>query len=341
VLSICGILAGADDWVSIATFARERKDWFKRFLKLENGIPSHDVFSSVFSKISTEKFHECFVSWVRTVSCLLPGEVVPIDGKTLRRSHDERNNLKAAHVVSAWANDNKMVLGQVKTEEKSNEITAIPKLLKMLELKGALVTIDAMGCQKQIISDIIGKEADYLIAVKENQPKLYSEIIDLFEHSDKNGYKNIKFDFSEKKGHEHGRKEERRCWVIYNPKLSMSKDWKGLKSIVMIESTRIIKGKESLEYRYYICSSERNAEYILQSTRAHWSIENSLHWVLDISFREDECRVRKGNGAANLAMLRHIALNLLKNDKTKLGIKNKRLKAGWSSSYLENLLAGI
>lgn len=234
-----------------------------------------------------------------------------------------------------------MVLGQVKTEEKSNEITAIPKLLEMLELKGCLVTIDAMGCQTKIVSQIIDEEADYLIAVKDNQPKLYSEIVEKFIECDESKYSNVSFDYSETSGYEHGRNEGRRCWVIYDVKLSMSKKWKGLHSIVMIESTRIINGKESIEYRYYISSSAKDAIYILNSTRGHWGIENSLHWVLDIAFREDECRLRKGNGAANFSMLRHIAINLLKKNKTKLGIKNKRLKAGWDESFMEELLSGL
>ena len=343
VISICAVIAGADDCVSIAAYGRCKIKWFSRFLKLENGIPSHDVFNRVISTINTEKFQECFISWVSSICTVLPGEVVAIDGKSLRRSHDKNRELKATHIVSAWANSNKMVLGQIKTEEKSNEITAIPKLLDMLELSGCLVTIDAMGCQKNIVKTIVENDADYLIAVKDNQPKLYEEIKDRFASCDLEKPLELdkKIDFSETQENGHGRKEKRRCWVINDCELSMSEEWKKLNAIVMIESTRIINGVVGIDHRYFITSSNRGAKYILKSTREHWGIENSLHWVLDIAFREDECRIRKGNGAANFSMLRHISTNLLKKNKLKLGIKNKRLKAGWDDAYMAELLLGL
>ncbi len=341
VIMICAIIGGADDCVAIARYGVAKKHWFDSFLDLENGIPSHDVFNNVLRKMCVEEFQKCFVSWVKSISLLIPGEVVPIDGKTIRRSHDDKNDLKAAHIVSAWACENRMVLGQVKTEEKSNEITAIPKLLEMLELNGCLVTIDAMGCQKKIVEKIVEKDADYLIAVKDNQPKLFSEIKEIFSFFDEKEYQDIDSDYSESSGYSHGRDETRKCRVIYAPNLSMKDEWQNLSSIVRIESTRIIKGKISCEYRYYITSSCRDADYLLNSTRKHWAIENSLHWVLDVGFREDDSRFRSGNGAANFSILRHIATNLLKKNKDKLGMKNKRLRAGWDDAYMEELLLGL
>lgn len=341
IISISAILSGADNWTAVSEFGVQKFDWLSSFLNLKNGIPSHDVFSSIFSKISTKTFSECFVSWTSSICHLLPGEVVAIDGKTLRRSHDKSAKLKAAHVVSAWANENRMVLGQVKTSEKSNEITAIPELLQMLELKGCLVTIDAMGCQKKIVAAIIDKEADYLIAVKDNQPKLYTEIRGAFKANNSNEYIDVECDYADHIDDGHGRVAERRCWVIKKYISERTKEWKGLSSIVMIESTRSVDGKTTIEYRYYITSSSQDAKKILHSTREHWGVENSLHWVLDIAFREDEKRIRKGSGAANFSILRHIALNLLRKDSSKLGIPNKMLKAGWSDTYREKLLSGL
>lgn len=341
VISISAIISGADNWVAVVEFGKQKFEWLSTFLSLENGIPSHDVFSSVFSMISTNQFQECFVSWVNSICDLFPGEVVAIDGKTLRRSHDKSLGLKAAHIVSAWANKNKMVLGQVKTSEKSNEITAIPELLNMLQLEGCLVTIDAMGCQKKIVESIITKGADYLIAVKDNQPKLFTEIKSAFKSGDSTEYVGVDCDFSESIDDGHGRVAERRCWVLRNYSSERTIEWDSLVSIVMIESTRIVDEITTIDYRYYITSTTREAKYILEATQEHWGIENSLHWVLDIAFREDEKRNRKGNGAANFSILRHIATNLLKKDKSKLGIANKMLKAAWSDTYREKLLSGL
>lgn len=342
IIAICAIICGADGWVAVETFGKAKEDWFRGFLELPNGIPSHDVFTKVFRKLASREFEVCFMSWTESISELFDGEVVAVDGKTLRRSHD--GSKKAIHMVSAWASTNSIVLGQIKTEEKSNEITAIPELLKSLELKGCLVTIDAMGCQKKIAATIIEKEADYLLAVKDNQPILHQAVQDYFTQANEIDFEGYNIDFAETYDERHGRIESRRCWVGYDvlPHIDGSQNWEGLKTIVMVESERTVKEETTIEYRYYISSAEDTAEKLLGGSREHWGIETSLHWRLDIAFREDESRIRKGNGAENFAILRHIALNLLnKEDTAKIGMKNKRLKAGWDASYLEKVLAGL
>ena len=339
VIALCGMLSAADDWVSIAEYGEAKKDWFAQFLSLPNGIPSHDTFNRVFSKLDPEKFMDCFLKWVTSIRSVMSKEVIAVDGKTLRRSHDG-DHKAAIHMVSAWATESNLVLGQVKTAEKSNEITAIPELLEALDLNNSLVTIDAMGCQKNIAEAIVDREGDYLLAVKDNQPKLKEAIAASLSHRKPEMYVNTLIDFHEEAEKNRNRKEIRRCWTTTSlSRLDMVEDWKGLSQIGLVESERTLNGEASIERRYYICSATLSAQELLQSSRNHWGIENKLHWVLDMAFREDECRVRKGYGAENLARLRHIAFNLLKQDKTaKIGIKNKRLKSGWDMDYLLHLL---
>ena len=341
VLAICGILGGADDWVGIEAFGKEKYQWFKRFLSLPNGIPSHDTFGRVFSLLSPDEFQACFTRWIHAVAIKTQGQVVPIDGKTLRRSHDRRHGQSAIHMVSAWASENRLVLGQLKTEAKSNEITAIPELLQVLDISGCIITIDAMGCQKNIAEMIIKKEADYVLALKANQENLFKEVTAAFAKAESQNFQDPAIDYYETITKDHGRLEIRRYWVMTN--LSEFKHiaaWKNLRLIGMVESERTVRGKTKIERRYYISSLEKNASLFAKAVRLHWGIENSVHWVLDMAFREDESRVRKGHGPENLAILRHIALNLLRDDSTPLGIKNKRLKAGWNTDYLTHLLGG-
>ena len=334
-IAICAVICGAEGWADVELFGRSKYDWLKRFLKLPNGIPSHDTFGRVFSLIDPAQFQRCFVDWVKGISELTQGEVIAIDGKTLRGSYDRSRSRSAIHMASAWAQKNSLVLRQVKVADRSNEITAIPRLLSMLEVSGCIVTIDAMGCQKEIASKIIKSGADYVLSVKKNQPQLYEDIAETFA----DGLENISHDFSETVDKGHGRMEIRKCWAIsetdYLDYVNEDSRWKSLSSIAMVESERRVDGETTIESRFYISSLPNDAERLLAATRGHWSIENSLHWVLDISFREDESRVREGSAPENLAVIRHMALNLLKQDRTvKASIKGKRKRAGWDNDFL-------
>lgn len=343
VIAICGTICGANAWTAIEKYGRAKEEWLRTFLELPNGIPSHDVFSNVFMKIDADQFEKCFISWVSDILTLFPGGVIAIDGKTIRRSHDRGNDKNPIHIVSAWSANNELVLGQVKTEEKSNEITAIPMLLEMLTIKDSLVTIDAMGCQKKITETIIEKNGGYLIAVKENQPSLYSAIEVAFFDGKETPLKEAFTEIAEQENKGHGRIEKRRCWICQDiSKLNLDvSGWNSLQTAVVIESTRTSGEKTSVEYRYYISSARKSAEYFLASVRDHWQVE-SMHWCLDMSFREDESRVRKEDGPENLSVLRKIALNLLKKEKTlKVGIETKRLNAGWDEKYLLKVLGGM
>ena len=343
VIAILGVLCGADGWVQVAQFGRAKRSWLNTFLDLPHGIPSHDTFGKVFALIRPEAFEECFKAWAAAVSKEIHG-VLAIDGKTLRRSFDTAVGKSALHMVSAWAADNGAVFGQLATEEKSNEITAIPKLLSLLDIKGLIVTIDAMGCQKQIAKQIVEQGGDYVLAVKDNQPTLRRDIEELFEWAlrrDFVGLPSAKTEHTEKG---HGRIETRRLWMTTELGLIQGRAaWHGLRCVAMIESCRTIAEKTTTERRYYISSLDtRNGQELARACRAHWGVENGLHWSLDVAFREDECRVRKGHGAENLSRLRRIGLTLLKQETTeKVGIKTKRLRAGWDHDYLLQILGGI
>lgn len=342
IIAICGTICGADGWTEIEEYGKAKFKWLKTFLLLPNGIPSHDTFGRVFSLLDPEQFQECFLGWVQSVVTLTKGEVVAIDGKTLRKSFDKASEKAAIHMVSAWANTNRMVLGQVKVDDKSNEITAIPKLLKLLDISGSIITIDAMGCQKKIATVIKENGADYVLALKENQPNLYENVSVFFDKAIKNGFGDIQYDYHETKDKGHGRIERRCYWKVSDITWVKHKEnWDGLNSIGMVESHRCIGDKESVERRYYINSIKNDVKQFAHAVRSHWGIENSVHWVLDIAFREDESRVRKDNSPQNLAMLRHIALNLIKQEKSiRYGIKKKRLKSGWDNDYLLKVLFG-
>lgn len=344
VIAICAILCGANDWVGIATFGTSRLAWFRTFLELANGIPSHDTFGRVFARLDPEAFAQAFLNWTQAIRDVLQAEVIAIDGKTLRRSHDKGLGKGAIDMVSAWATANHLVLGQRKTAEKSNEITAIPELLRVLDVAGCIVTIDAMGCQTKIVETIVERGGDYIIAVKANQPRLYDDLQTMFRDAHATQFRDIAHDFHQTVEKDHGRIETRRCWTIAEPRyltyLNTPQVWKHLRTVVMVEAERQLGATSTLETRYFIASLENNAPLALSAVREHWGIENQVHWVLDIAFREDDSRVRKEHGPENFAVLRHIALNLLKQDTaTKLGTQNKRLKAAWDQDYLLALLA--
>lgn len=338
---VCGVISGAEGWNDIALFARCKKQWLQSILELPGGIPSHDTIERVFRRMNPLEFQHCFLEWVREIDTVTRGEIVAIDGKTLRGSKDGGNS--AIHLVSAWANANGMVLGQIKTNQKSNEITAIPELLKLLEVKGCIITIDAMGCQKEIAKRIIGKEADYVLALKENQSNLYQEVKLFFEDCLKNGFQDVEYDFYQNKDKGHGRIEIRKYWITSQVDwLSQKGSWEKLTSIGMVESQRIIGEEKSLERRYYISSLEGKAIQFARAVRGHWGIENRLHWTLDVLFREDDIRIRRDYGPENMAVIRHVALNLMKRDTRdpRLTMRNKKKLAEWDLEYVKDLIFG-
>jgi predicted transposase YbfD/YdcC len=342
VIAICAVICGADDWVAVAGFGRAKFEWFSSFLELPHGIPSHDTFDRIFSMIDPIEFQKRFVAWMQSVARISEGEIVPIDGKTLRRSHDSASNKTAIHMVSAWANGSRLVLGQVKTEEKSNEITAIPELLGALDIHGCIVTIDAMGCQKKIAAQIIEQEADYVLGLKGNQGLLLDAVEETFSSATSEELNGSDFDVHQTEEDGHGRHEVRTYFTsTLLDRLPNPEDWEGLQTLGVVISEVTTKGKTTMDCRYYIASTENDAQLFAHAVRSHWGIENSCHWVLDVAFREDESRVRKGHGSENLALLRHIALNLIREEKTaKVGVKNKRLKAGWDNRYLAKVVFG-
>lgn len=340
IITICAVICGADDWTEVVDYAKAKKDWLKKFLALPHGIPSHDTFGRVFSLLRPEEFEKCFVSWIHTVFKLTGAQTVAIDGKTLRRSYDRSSNKAAIHMVGAWAARNGIALGQLKTEDKSNEITAIPELLKLLDLKGCIVTIDAMGCQKDIAQRIADQGADYVLALKGNQGTLHKDVELFFEDAQQCNFKDVPHNSFETTDGDHGRVEVRRYVTVSD--LGWLEDrakWKNLNLIGMVQSERHIGEKITRETRYFISSLPNDAKRFAEAVRDHWRIENQLHWVLDIAFREDESRVRDRNAATNLAILRRLALSLCKQEKTaKVGIKVKRKRAGWNNDYLLTLL---
>jgi predicted transposase YbfD/YdcC len=344
-IALCAVIAGAEGWTDIEMFGRQKQEWLSRFLDLKNGIPSHDTFGRVFARLDPEQFRQSFLSWVQAVFNVTDGQVIAVDGKELRRSHDKGLGKRAIRMISAWATANRLVLGQQKVGNRSSEITAIPKLLKLLDINGCIITIDAIGTQTKIAKQIIDQGADYVLPVKENQANLLEDMTLFFQLAAQDGFTKAGHTYDRTVDNNHGRMEIRECWAIDGAEnldfLRGAANWPGLQTIAMIRSERRLNQKTSVEVRYFITSLANDARQILAAKRAHWGIENSLHWVLDVAFREDDSRVRQGNADQNLAILRHMALNLLKQERTaKGGIKAKRLQAGWNESYLVKVLSG-
>jgi predicted transposase YbfD/YdcC len=346
VIAICAVICGADSWEDIEDFGRSKEDWLRSILKLSNGIPSHDTFRRVFGLIDAEAFQHSFVSWVQTVTQLIGGQVIAIDGKKPRGSQDRGIGKGAIDMVSAWASENQVVLGQVKVDDKSNEIKAIPELLRMLAINGCIVTVDSMGCQVEIAQTCVDQEADYVLALKENQPRLYEDVTRLFEDLEISQMTAYPYGYAESFDNTHGRGEKRQCWTIANQEvvqqLRGANRWPKLSCVVRVRREYLDGQEKKRQDRYFLSSLPGEAQQLLSAVRSHWSVENNLHWVLDIAFREDDCRVRKDNGPQNFTVLRHIALNLLKQEKTsRRSIKGKRLQAAWNNDYLEKVLVGL
>ncbi len=345
VIAICAVICGAETWVDIENFGKARLEWFRKFLKLPHGIASHDTFGRVFGLLNAETFEACFFDWVQAVNQVIGGQLIAIDGKELRRSLDGFLGKKAIHLVSAWANENRLILTQQKVDSKTNEITAIPELLAALELAGCVVTIDAMGCQKDIAEQIVDQQADYILAVKENHEHLYEDIEHLFglylQEPDPRQYV---ADYAKTVNKGHGRIDIRECWTLsatfHQSSIRNVGEWKNLNSLVCIRRERRLKEKTEVKLRYYIASLPPKADVLLRDIRGHWGIENSVHWILDVAFNEDQSRVRKDHAPENLAIIRRIALNLLRKEKTaKGGTQAKRLQCAWDENYLLKVLA--
>jgi len=350
VIAVCCLLCGGEHFNHMAQFGRAKLDWFKTFLKLPNGIPSHDTFNRLFSALEPQQFLDCFQQWTQSLRQEMAREIVAVDGKALRRAVNQGQEL--AYIVSAWARENGLVLGQWKVADKSNEITAVPKLLRVLELSGCIVTVDAMGCQKKIAREIIEADADYVMALKGNHEVVHEEVKSFLDDAVaqtqapavpaeklSGGVRSwVAHETVEK---DHGRIETRRYYQSEDVDWFADREqWEGLRSVGMVEAVRELPGHRSVERRYYLSSLEADIETFARAVRGHWSVENQLHWVLDVQMGEDQSRARSGHAAENLATLRRLSLNLLKQDKVqKCGIKSKQLNAAWDHSYLLQLLA--
>jgi predicted transposase YbfD/YdcC len=340
VIALCGVIANCNDWQDIETFARKRKEWFARFLELPNGIPSHDTIERVFARLDPLALQRCLLNWLEAITGALKLKHVAIDGKTARRSGSPTNGLGALQIVSAWAVEQNLTLGQVVVAEGSNEIPTIPALLELIDLHGALVTIDAIGTQTDIASKIVQGGGDYVLTVKENQPHLCEDIAACFTAAIEGDFEGVQYDEYESGEAGHGRQEKRWYTVIYDPEgIRNEEAWEGLKAIGMCYSERTVNGQTSEELRYFIGSRKMSARRYGDALRGHWGIENGQHWRLDVIFREDDSRIQQRNAQANFAMLRKLALSLLKRHPGKESIKRKRLAASCDPAFLEEILS--
>jgi predicted transposase YbfD/YdcC len=343
-IALCTVICGADGWVEIEEFGTAKQTWLATFLVLPNGIPSHDTFGRVFAALDGAQFAACVRGWVAAIAERTAGQVIAVDGKALRRSHDRGVGKGPLHLVSAWVCTNRLVLAQLPVTEKSNEITALPALLRMLALEGCIVTIDAMGCQTEVAQTIRDEDGAYVLALKKNQGRLHRDVEALFTEALAAPETGLVHDTHRAVDGDHGRIEIRQAWVITDAAtlryLDLDGRWADLSSVGMVQAERRVGTEVSRETRYYLSSLAPSARTLNDAVRSHWGIENTVHWVLDLAFREDESRVRTGESAHNLAVLRHIALNLLRKEKTaRCGIKARRLKAGWDHQYLLKVLA--
>jgi predicted transposase YbfD/YdcC len=341
VIAVCAVLCGAESFPAIEDFGRARYEWLKQFLELPEGIPSHDTFNRVFRLLDAVKFQECFLSWMQAVAAATQGEVIAVDGKTLRRSFDTAAAQRAIHMVSAWATENGVVLGQRKVDDKSTEITAIPQLLEVLALRGCIVTIDAMGCQRAIAQKIVERGADYVLALKGNQPTLEQAVERFFVTGPKAKTHRANCDSFEQTEQGHGRLETRCYWISAELEAELTAAaWPGLRSIGLVEAARTLAGETTVEQRFYLTSLQPDALRFAHAVRNHWGIENGLHWTLDVTFHEDQSRLRAGHGPENFAVLRHIALNLLRQEPSPKSIPRKRLACALDPDYLLKVLLG-
>jgi predicted transposase YbfD/YdcC len=342
VIAVCAVIGGAEGWEDIEEYGKSQAEWFADLLDLPHGIPGHDTFRRVLARLDPEELTQCFISWTNALRDASGGDIVSIDGKTLRHSFDHATSTAAIHMVSAWASANRLVLGQLKVDEKSNEITAIPKLLPLLDVTGAVVTIDAMGCQKEIAKTITDQGADYVLALKENHQTLYEAVTLFLNEARDIAFADIEHAYHETVDGDHGRIETRRYWITSEIEwLGAKASWSNLHSIGMVEARREVGETVQIDTRYFLTSLSAQDMRFAQAVRQHWGIENALHWVLDVSFYEDACRIRKEKGAQTFAVLRHIALNLLRREPHhKRGIKARRKRAGWDRDYLVRVLTG-
>ena len=340
-IAMCASICGANSWSDVETFAIAKYDWLCNFLKLEHGIPSHDTFNRVFSRLDTQEMHESLQCWIASLELCMKDQGVHIDGKTLRRSFDKSSDTSALQVVSAWASDLSLCLGQVAVDENSNEITAVPQLLELLEITGAVVTLDAMHCQTKTAAKIREKKADYILTVKGNQTTLRNSISELFVEHGEEGYCNKNVRVCKTIEESHGRTEMRVCTVAPAPKEFAKQGWTDVKSVGMLYRERTVNGKTSEQLIYFISSLPPKVRKIAKHLRSHWSVENQLHWSLDVNFSEDASRIRKGNGQEVASIFRRLSLSLIKqNTSIKASQRRKRLLAGWDTDQLEKILTG-